>query len=300
MNSNKPKVSVIMSVYNDQKYLYEAIESILEQSYKDFEFIICNDGSTDDSAEIIDKFKNKDHRIILIEHKNLGLTKSLNKAIKLSKGDYIARMDSDDISDSERFLKQVNFLEANLEYALIGTNVVKIDEHGNDLGVNKTKYTHQEICATFKKRNCIAHGSVMINKLLVGKMLFYDEDYQYAQDYRLWVSLAKHFKVSNLKEPLYKLRLHSSSISKEKIESQSIYAGLVAYEFSTGKVVKDADNKILENEKLRLKIGKILLMNFEFELSKKYFKKYNKFYFFSIILNLLKKKHIKSLAKLFK
>lgn len=297
MLSSKPKVSVIMSVYNDEQYLSEAIDSILNQTYSKFEFIIINDGSTDSSSEILDEYKRKDSRVIVINQKNVGLTKSLNKAIKLSTGDYIARMDSDDISHRDRLQKQVDFLMANVDYALVGTNVIKIDEHGKHLEVNKTKYHHNDICDTFKNRNCIAHGSVMINKELLGDLLKYDETFLYAQDFRLWAKIAKRFKIANLKEPLYMLRLHKESLSKKKIENQSIYAGIVAYEFETNESIDNIDKEITNNQKLRAKIGNILLMNFEPIIAKNYFKQYSKLYFFSIIFRLLNFKFLKNLIK---
>jgi len=297
MQSSKPKVSVIMAVYNDEQYLSEAIDSILNQTYRKFEFIIINDGSTDSSSEILNEYERKDSRVKVVKQKNVGLTKSLNRAIKLSMGEYITRMDSDDISHRDRLLKQVKFLMANLDYALVGTNVIKIDEYGKHLEVNKTKYSHNDIYNTFKNRNCIAHGSVMINKELVGDLLKYDETFLYAQDFRLWAKIAKRFKIANLKEPLYLLRLHKESLSKKKIENQSIYAGIVAYEFETSNTIYNIDKEIINNQKLRDKIGNVLLMNFEPKIAKKYFKKYSKLYFFSIIFRLLNFKFLKDLIK---
>ena len=160
---SSPAISVIMSVYNDEKYLAKSIESILNQTYSDFEFIIINDGSTDKSMEIIDRYKNEDKRVVVVNQENMGLTKSLNKAIKLSKGKYIARMDSDDISVSNRLEKQIEFLKHNKDYALVGTNIVKINISDNELEINRTKYGYEDIVDTFKTRNCIAHGSVMVN-----------------------------------------------------------------------------------------------------------------------------------------
>ena len=111
-----------MSVYNASKFLNEAIESILNQTYKNFEFIIIDDGSTDNSTQIIEKYKKIDERIVFIENeKNVGLTKNLNKAIKLSTSDYIARMDADDISDVKRLEKQIKFLQENKDISIVGS-----------------------------------------------------------------------------------------------------------------------------------------------------------------------------------
>jgi glycosyltransferase involved in cell wall biosynthesis len=282
-----------MSVYNDEKYVAQAIESILNQSYKNFEFIIINDGSIDGTFDILNQYKTKDSRIILINQENKGLTKSINIGINQAKGQYIARMDSDDISDLKRFSNQIEFLENNKDYALVGTNIEKIDENGSHIEINKTKYTNEDIHKTLCTRNCFAHGSVMINKNLVNEILTYDESFKYAQDYQLWTKIAKKFKVENLEEPLYKLRLHEKSISKEKIEQQSIYAGIVAYEFENNTNIDNLDIALQTNNLLRNKIGKILLMNQQPKLAKKYFNIFSVYYIISLIfqyINLYKLK----------
>ncbi|MEA3513762.1 MAG: glycosyltransferase [Campylobacterota bacterium] len=281
---NSPIVSVIMSVYNDEKYVSFAIESILNQTYKSLEFIIIDDGSTDNSLDIINQYSKQDNRIIVINQNNIGLTKSLNKGIKKAKGRYIARMDSDDISNPQRLEKQIKFLENNLEYGLVGTNAEKIDTNGKHIEFNTTKYSNEEIKKILSTRNCFAHGSVMLNKELLGDALYYDEEFKYAQDYRLWVKIAKYFKIANLEESLYKLRLHENSISKEKIEQQSIYAGIVAYEFENNVKVDNLELEIKRNQKLKNKIGKILLMNQQPKLACKYFSNFSLYYLISIIL----------------
>jgi glycosyltransferase involved in cell wall biosynthesis len=281
---NNPIVSVIMSVYNDEKYVSLAIDSILKQSFEDFEFIIINDGSTDRTLEILKEYEQKDSRIVLINQENKGLTKSLNIGIKKAKGKYIARMDSDDISHPQRFEKQIEFLENNKEYALIGTNIEKIDEFGKHIEFNTTKYTNEEIQKTLSTRNCFAHGSVMINRTLIKDELYYDENFKYAQDYRLWAKIAKTFKVANLEEPLYSLRLHEKSISKEKIEQQSIYAGIVAFEFTLGKQIINIDFELEKNKQLKNKIGKILLMNQQPKIAMKYFNIFSIYWFTSVLL----------------
>lgn len=295
-----PLISVIMSVYNDEKYLKDAVESILGQSFKDFEFIIINDGSTDSSLNILKEYEEKDKRIVLIDQENKGLTKSLNIGIKRACGKYIARMDSDDISLADRFSKQIKFLKQKKEYALVGTNIEKIDQYNNHIEYNTTKYTNNEIQYTLKYRNCFAHGSVMINRTLVKDELFYDEEFKYAQDFRLWTKIAKKHKVANLEEPLYKLRLHDSSISKEKIEQQSIYAGVVSYEFENSCVISDIEKEIYENKLLRKKIAKILMMNFKPELALNYLQKSDMLYYVVYLMRYFDLKKVKSIIKKFR
>lgn len=292
------EISVIMSVYNDEVYVREAIDSILSQTFQEFEFIIVDDGSSDNSAKVIKSYD--DDRIIFIEQENNGLTKSLNKTIKVARGRYIARMDSDDVSVKERLQKQFEFLESHKEYALVGTNVLKIDDNSEEIERNFTKNSDEDIRKTFKSRNCIAHGSVMINKTLVGDDVFYDESFKYAQDYQLWTKLASKHKVANLMEHLYKLRIHNQSISKQKIEEQSIYASVVAYEFEHNVKVDNIEIQVKNNDVLRQKIGMILLMNFRPEIAIKYFKKYGVYFFMAKVSTYVDLKKVKNIIKKFK
>lgn len=294
---NKPKLSVIMSVYNDEIYVCEAIESILNQDFKDFEFIIINDGSTDDTLNKINDYATQDNRIIVIDQSNTGLTKSLNKAIKISRGIFIARMDSDDISIKNRFSFQIKFLESNQDYALIGSNVIKIDKNGNEIEKNKTLYSYEDIYNRFKIANCIAHGSVMFNKKLLGDTLKYDEGFKYSQDYKLWTKIANKYKIANSKEYLYLLRIHNSSISKQKVEQQSIYAGIIAYEFEQKISIKKIEDAVIKNKMLRKKIGISLLMQLNPKLAKKYFSVFSVYYYISILFQYI---NLNKLKKFFK
>jgi len=293
----QPELSIIMSVYNDSKYLGSAIDSILNQSYTDFEFIIINDGSTDDSLAVINRYASRDNRIKSIDQENIGLTRSLNKGIIMSTGRYIARMDSDDISNPERLKIQVQFLKNNTDYALVGTNVVKIDTDGRDISINRTKYHHKAIIATLKNRNCFVHGSVVINKSLLDGELRYDEKFRYAQDYKLWTEIASKYKVANLKNALYKLRIHEKSISFKNVEQQCVFAGIVAYEFETGIKVRDGNFDLDSNKHLRRKIGLILLMNFKPELAKRYFSVFSIFYYLSILSKYINFRKIRRIFK---
>src|SRR6185295_9135648 len=159
-----PQVSVLMSVYNGEKYLKEAMESILNQSFSDFEFLIFNDSSTDSSREIILSYN--DPRIVLIDNKkNIGLTKTLNKGISLAKGKYIARMDADDVCHPERLNEQVNYLDKNAEVAVCGTWVQFLNENE----VVKLPTKKNEIKTLLFCNSCLAHPSVMIRKSFLEK-----------------------------------------------------------------------------------------------------------------------------------
>lgn len=216
-----PKISVLMSVYNGDKYLREAIESILNQSFDDFEFIIINDASTDKSIDIIKSFNDK--RILLINNEiNLGLTKNLNRGIDLAKGIYIARMDVDDISHKDRFIKQIDFLKRNIDISLCGT-LVSYFGHSNYLAFSPV--FHNEIKFSMLSNNSFAHPSVMWRKKdFESNGLRYNEEFYTAQDYELFSRVVQKLKTANISEHLLYYRTHDSQISKTKIKNQEYNA----------------------------------------------------------------------------
>ncbi|MDL5039750.1 glycosyltransferase family 2 protein [Heyndrickxia coagulans] len=218
----KPLVTVLMPVYNGEKYLREAIESILNQTYKNFEFLIIDDGSTDNSKQIIKSYK--DSRINLVSNgRNLKLINSLNKGIDLSSGKYIARMDCDDISMPRRLEKQVNFMEKNKDVIMCGTGV-KILE-------SKWKRTFpitgwENIKYKLLIENCIYHPSVMIRTdVLKDNRIYYDSRFIHAEDFELWQRISKKYKIENIRKPLLKYRHSTEGIGrkyqKEQIEMAS-------------------------------------------------------------------------------
>lgn len=211
-------ISVLMSVYNGEMYLYEAIESILNQTYGDFEFIIYNDASTDKTVEIIESFK--DPRIILINNEsNLGLTKNLNKGICIAKGEYIARMDADDVSHSERFAKQFFFLENNPHISICGT---QINELGKLYQKSNFPLTHNEIKIELLSSNPLAHPTVIWRKSHFDENDFkYNEAYKTSQDYELWARALYKLKAANLNENLLQYRVHDRRLSVKQSNDQN-------------------------------------------------------------------------------
>jgi glycosyltransferase involved in cell wall biosynthesis len=213
MKKGNPLVSVIMSVYNGERFLRESIDSILNQTYKNFEFIIINDGSTDRTSEILNSYY--DERIKVINQSNQGLTKSLNKGIKLSKGTFLARQDADDISLPERLKEQVEFLESHPEIALVGTFAMFIDILGKDVKMCREVPTDSDtIKRDLLESNCFYHGSVMLRKSIIDADLIYDESLQFYQDYDLWLRISEKFNVSNIPKILYKVRRHPKGVSR--------------------------------------------------------------------------------------
>lgn len=204
-------ISVLLPVYNAEKYLNESIESILNQTFTDFELLIIDDGSTDKSWQIIQSFD--DRRIQVIRNdKNLGLIKTLNKGINLAKGKYIARMDADDIASQQRLEKQFNFLEQNPQYALIGSQAKFIFENKSSNIIFEIPTNDDEI-PIFSLFNCpFIHPSIMIRTEVL-KEFYYNEDFATAEDYELWTRILKKYKGSNIKEVLLSYRIHGNNIS---------------------------------------------------------------------------------------
>lgn len=213
-----PLVSVIMSVYNAEKYIEESIESVLNQTYTNLEFIIINDGSSDSSLDKIKKYLDKDERIVLINNlKNKGLIFSLNKGIEVSNGKYIARMDADDISLKNRIEEQVEFMEKNEEIVLSGTaHTVFLDGLpfiNKDMKV-LTEYEDIKVNSIF---DCsFVHPSIIMRSDIIKKENFkYKEEYKHAEDFGLWTEIMLKYKVSNINKPLIKYRIVKGSVTRQ-------------------------------------------------------------------------------------
>lgn len=205
-----PVVSVIMPVYNAETYVAEAIESILHQTFSDLEFIIIDDGSSDDSIKLIEQYT--DPRIKFSRHEqNVNLVGTLNEGIALSRGKYIARMDADDISDPERLKKQVDFLESNPEIGAVGTWATTINHPVWD---HLHYYvSDEEIRIHMIEQIPFAHPTVMIRKeVLETHDLKYDQEF--LEDYRLWFELSKVTQLANIAEYLLNYRFHEKQFSK--------------------------------------------------------------------------------------
>lgn len=219
--NNRPLVSVIMPVFNSEKYLAEAIESILNQSLLDFEFLIFDDGSTDSSPEIIKQYADLDSRIIAhYAECNVGYVAHLNRGIELSRTEFIARMDSDDISFPHRLQLQKDFLERNPLTGVVGSSTIRIDEDNNELGVGKRPPSNSYLYWQSFFTNPLAHPSVMFRKKAVEEQGGYQIAKMPAEDYDLWTRLLGRWQLANIEEPLLKYREHHHSISFKKKEAQ--------------------------------------------------------------------------------
>jgi glycosyltransferase involved in cell wall biosynthesis len=221
-----PRVSFLMAVYDGETYLEEAIQSVLDQTFTDFEFIVINDGSTDGTAKIIERYRRQDDRICAHEQPHRGLVASLNRGLDLACGEYVARMDSDDISVPKRAAKQVAFMDAHPEVGICGT---WIETFGSG-GAVARRYPADD--ATIRSwllfESVLAHPSIMMRReLLVKTGLSYDAGSVHAEDYDLWVRAARHMALANIPEVLLRYRLHSQQVVQKHEAEKLASARLV-------------------------------------------------------------------------
>ena len=223
VTSKRPNLSVVMSVYNAERHLERAVRSVLNQTYQNFEFIIIDDASTDQTKDLLRKIKDMRVKIIRNEE-NLGLTKSLNKAIQIARGQLIARMDGDDLSVPHRFEKQLDFLKKHTDYAVVGSSYYQINQDDCIVSLVKVLTDDTAIKKGLEKQNWFGHGSVMMRKEAFNKVGGYDERFIFAQDYDLWLRISEHYKVANIEEPLYFWRVSGAGISTQKEKEQKTFA----------------------------------------------------------------------------
>ena len=217
---SSPKISVLMSVYNGEQFLREAIDSILQQTYRDFEFIIVNDGSQDRSEEIIRSYE--DPRIRFYSNgQNLGLIPSLNRGLQMAQGEFLARLDADDVALPQRLEKQVQVLESSPEIVLTGTQMQLIDSDGKDLEV--WAYPEHPLLARWVMmfNTPVSNSSVLARAQPMREVGGYRIEYKYAEDFDLWSRLAEHGDVVNLPEVLGKYRVHGESVTTTREQEQN-------------------------------------------------------------------------------
>lgn len=236
-----PIISVVMPVYNGEKYLKEAIESILNQTYFDFEFLIINDGSTDSSESIILEYN--DSRIKYIKQANMGIGGALRNGCTLAKGNYIARMDADDICLPNRLEVQKIFLDNNPSTVLVSNAVIYIDEAGEIIGRSFPYTSNHAIIEKLKFKSPICHPSVMMR---VGAYISSGgyEELELLEDFHLWRKLSKQGKLHNLSSPLLKYRILNNSISRSITKEQ--YNHIIEFLISISNESCLPDDKIFE------------------------------------------------------
>lgn len=215
---SRPNVTVLMTVRNGEPFLQEAVESILQQTYTQFRFLIIDNASTDGSCKIVQNFQ--DSRIDLVAlPEDLGQTGALNYGLKQIVTPLVARIDADDVAMPHRLEHQVTYLDQHTEVALLGTWCHYIDENGHLIGLSRQPVNHQEIIDSFAKYdyNPLAHPSVMFRHQVIQDLGGYPTDYLYAQDRALWLRISYQHKISNLPEFQVKVRQHSNQVTRSAI-----------------------------------------------------------------------------------
>lgn len=206
-----PQISVLMPVYNAQKYLGEAIDSIINQSYKNWELILINDGSDDGSEAIIKSYE--DTRIKYLKNDfNIGLINTLNKGLEFCSGKYIARMDADDIALKDRLAHQYKFLESNPAYGMCGGDALVIDNNGKETGRIKNVYSNNLLKINLLFSVPFVHPCMMVRREVFERFK-YDMEFKHVEDYDLWCRIASEWKVANLPHNLLKYRWHNTNVS---------------------------------------------------------------------------------------
>ena len=308
-----PKVSVVMSVFNAENYLKEAIESILNQSFSDFEFIIVNDGSTDRSLEIIKSYT--DNRIILIDQKNGGAANARNTGIKKAKGKYIAVLDADDIAKPQRLQLQYDFLNNNVDYVAIGSNADIIDMDGNYIYTSSLQLFDKEMKNILPEFPAI-HPSLMFRKSIFCRAGGYPDFMLKAQDLVMFNRIAKFGKIANIEEPLIKYRIVPTANSNRNSSHDKRFENILSKAIEFDEISEDDYNylKSLSNNRnsIRRKADyhlflakKYLWNNYQPRLARKNLIRslkinFNKFSIFYYIISFLPGSLIKKLYRHFK
>jgi hypothetical protein len=212
-----PTISVLMPAYNAQAYLRDAVDSILRQTQQDFELILINDGSTDATAAIAEELSARDARIRYFTQENRGIVATLNRGLELCRGEFIARMDADDIAHPRRFEKQLALLRKDPRVVICGSDASILGRSG---GVIRKPRTDAGCRAWLLVGPCFVHPSVMFRRTLVDRGLRYRPDFQYAEDYDFWHRAAALGRMCNIKEPLLAYRFHGGQLTSTKGEIQ--------------------------------------------------------------------------------
>ncbi len=235
--NNTPLASVVLANYNGSQFLKEAIESVCAQSFRDFEFIVVDDGSTDNSRAIMDEMAARDSRIVrLYLPQNGGLPNALNAGIKEAKGKYIVRMDGDDICLPQRFERQVAYMERaeNEKVGVCGTFCEVIDTSGKSLGPKRFAENDKDIRRMFWFRNPIQHSTSIIRKKCFEELGGYDTNFPQSQDYELWFRFGQKYELHNLPEILLKYRVHGENAILKRQKS-TIRGVLLARKYAVTK-----------------------------------------------------------------
>ena len=220
-----PTVSVALVACNVERFLAEAIESILNQTFRDFEFIIINDGSTDGTAAILDSYVRGDPRVRVYHQENSGVTESRNRGCGLARGKYLAQMDADDIAVRDRLQWQIEFMERHPEVGVVGGAVEVIDSAGRALHCLHYPVENEEIKSVLLLQNPLTQSAVVVRKEVFLSVGGYRRSFDLAEDYDMWLRIAERWRLANLEAVVVKYRIHSDQATSRKLR-QEILCGL--------------------------------------------------------------------------
>lgn len=246
MKVKKPSVTVLMPVYNCEKYVEKAIESILKQSFRDFEFLIIDDASKDKTLSIVKKYAKKDKRIrVVANKKNIQIAKSLNKGVDMAKADIIARMDSDDFSMSDRLKLQYNFLKRNPKIAIVGSNMIIVDDKGKKISKREYPTDSKSLRKIMFRYSPFAHPSVSFRKNIFLEFGGYNPRMVPCEDIDLWFKVCSKYEIANISKNLLQYRLVISSNSHKNLKKLELLGFRIklnairkyGYKISTGDVL---------------------------------------------------------------
>lgn len=224
-----PLVSVVLSCYNGSRWLHEAIESVLAQTFENFEFIIVNDGSTDGSWQIIQKYRGRDERIVAISKNNSGLADSLNVGIAKATGAWIARLDADDFCEPKRFEEQLRFVQGHPEVVLLGSGFVEIDYQSRKIEKHLYPSGHRKLVQHVERsQRFFPHSSAFFKREVAQAAGNYNTLFKRSQDRDLWLRFAERGKVACLKDDLVRIRKHSKQISNSQLGALQLVYGTAA------------------------------------------------------------------------
>lgn len=232
-----PLISVLMPVYNCDEYVQAAIDSILNQTFRDFEFIIIDDGSEDRTAEIVKAAAVRDPRIKVISRANRGIVPSLNEAMEHASGALMARMDGDDISLPDRFARQLAYLEANPDCGLVGTQIMFTDPDGRPIAPMPNPISHDDIVATMMAgRESVSHPTVIFRSDIARSIDGYSDRFIHAEDMDFFLRMAEKTRVANLADILLHYRQHSKSVGRmyAKVQAESHTRAIVEAAYRMG------------------------------------------------------------------
>ncbi len=218
---------MLTSCYNSEKFVTEAINSILEQSFAEFEYVIVNDGSTDNTMALLREYASKDTRIVIIEKENTGLADSLNVGLKSCRGKWIARLDADDIAMPDRLSTQLDFVNTNKDVVLLGGGAVLINDHGNDLKEYCYPSQHNILLDHLKKKFAFfPHSTAFFDRARIIEIGGYNTRFLRSQDCDLWLRLGEVGNISCIQQPIIKLRKHGAMLSNTDQGKLQLIMGL--------------------------------------------------------------------------